>query len=128
MVIYEDMLHDGIWRNSNLHFEDGRLYANLTGTRWILLARNVKDYTIQYGFGTLIVDIVPRVWDYSKTLFRIIDDKIDISIISDTGDILQGWENSYENYLKAEKDYFTFERKVINRLNAQTQGYGEDIL
>ena len=128
MVIYEDMLHDGIWRNSNLHFEDGRLYANLTGTRWILLARNVKDYTIQYGFGTLLVDIVPRVWDYGKTLFRIIDDKIDISIISDTGDILQGWENSYENYLKAEKDYFTFERKVVNRLNAQTQGYGEDIL
>lgn len=128
MVIYEDMLHDGIWRNSNLHFEDGRLYANLTGTRWILLARNVKDYTIQYGFGTLIVDIVPRLWDYGKTLFRIIDDKIDISIISDTGDILQGWENSYENYLKAEKDYFAFERKVINRLNAQTQGYGEDIL
>ena len=128
MVIYEDMLHDGIWRNSNLHFEDGRLYANLTGTRWILLARNVKDYTIQYGFGTLIVDIVPRVWDYGKTLFRIIDDKIDISIISDTGDILQGWENSYENYLKAEKDYFTFERKVVNRLNAQTQGYGEDIV
>lgn len=128
MVIYEDMLHDGIWRNSNLHFEDGRLYANLTGTRWILLARNVKDYTIQYGFGTLLVDIVPRVWDYGKTLFRIIDDKIDISIISDTGDILQGWENSYENYLEAEKDYFTFERKVINRLNAQTQGYGEDIL
>lgn len=128
MVIYEDMLHDGIWRNSNLHFEDGRLYANLTGTRWILLARNVKDYTIQYGFGTLLVDIVPRVWDYGKTLFRIIDDKIDISIISDTGDILQGWENSYKNYLEAEKDYFTFERKVINRLNAQTQGYGEDIL
>ena len=128
MVIYEDMLHDGIWRNSNLHFEDGRLYANLTGTRWILLARNVKDYTIQYGFGTLLVDIVPRVWDYGKTLFRIIDDKIDISIISDAGDILQGWENSYKNYLEAEKDYFTFERKVINRLNAQTQGYGEDIL
>lgn len=128
MVIYEDMLHDGIWRNSNLHFEDGRLYANLTGTRWILLARNVKDYTIQYGFGTLLVDIVPRVWDYGKTLFRIIDDKIDISIISDTGDILQGWENSYKNYLEAEKDYFTFERKIINRLNAQTQGYGEDIL
>ena len=128
MVIYEDMLHDGIWRNSNLHFEDGRLYANLTGTRWILLARNVKDYTIQYGFGTLLVDIVPRVWDYGKTLFRIIDDKIDISIISDTGDILQGWENSYKNYLEAEKDYFTFERKVINRLNAHTQGYGEDIL
>lgn len=128
MVIYEDMLHDGIWRNSNLHFEDGRLYANLTGTRWILLARNVKDYTIQYGFGTLLVDIVPRVWDYGKTLFRIIDDKIDISIISDTGDILQGWGNSYKNYLEAEKDYFTFERKVINRLNAQTQGYGEDIL
>lgn len=128
MVIYEDMLHDGIWRNSNLHFEDGRLYANLTGTRWILLARNVKDYTIQYGFGTLIVDIVPRVWDSGKTLFRIIDDKIDISIISDTGDILQGWENSYKNYLEAEKDYFTFERKVINRLNAQTQGYGEDIV
>lgn len=128
MVIYEDMLHDGIWRNSNLHFEDGRLYANLTGTRWILLARNVKDYTIQYGFGTLLIDIVPRVWDYGKTLFRIIDDKIDISIISDTGDILQRWENSYENYLKAEKDYFTFERKVINRLNTQTQGYGEDVL
>lgn len=128
MVIYEDMLRDGIWRNSNLHFEDGRLYANLTGTRWILLARNVKDYTIQYGFGTLLVDIVPRVWDYGKTLFRIIDDKIDISIISDTGDILQGWKNSYKNYLEAEKDYFTFERKVINRLNAQTQGYGEDIL
>ena len=128
MVIYEDMLHDGIWRNSNLHFEDGRLYANLTGTRWILLARNVKDYTIQYGFGTLIVDIVPRVWDYGKTLFRIVDNKIEISIISDTGDILQGWENSYENYLEAEKDYFTFERKVTNRLNAQTQGYGEDIL
>lgn len=128
MVIYEDMLHDGIWRNSNLHFEDGRLYANLTGTRWILLARNVKDYTIQYGFGTLLVDIVPRVWDYGKTLFRIIDDKIDISIISDLGDILQGWENSYENYLEAEKDYFTFERKVVNRLNAQTQGYGEDIV
>ena len=128
MVIYEDMLHDGIWRNSNLHFEDGRLYANLTGTRWVLLARNVKDYTLQYGFGTLLVDIVPRVWDYGKTLFRIIDDKIDISIISDTGDILQGWENSYENYLKAEKDYFTFERKVVNRLNAKTQGYGEDIL
>lgn len=128
MVIYEDMLHDGIWRNSNLHFEDGRLYANLTGTRWILLARNVKDYTIQYGFGTLLVDIVPRVWDYGKTLFRIIDDKIEISIINDTGDILQGWENSYKNYLEAEKDYFTFERKVINRLNAQTQGYGEDIL
>lgn len=128
MVIYEDMLHDGIWRNSNLHFEDGRLYANLTGTRWILLARNVKDYTIQYGFGTLLVDIVPRVWDYGKTLFRIIDDKIEISIISDTGDILQGWENSYENYLKAEKDYFAFERKVVNRLNAQTQGFGEDIL
>ena len=128
MVIYEDMLHEGIWRNSNLHFKDGRLYANLTGTRWILLARNVKDYTIQYGFGTLIVDIVPRVWDYGKTLFRIVDDKIYISIISDTGDILQGWENSYENYLKAEKDYFTFERKVINRLNAQTQGYGEDTI
>ena len=128
MVIYEDMLHDGIWRNSNLHFEDGRLYANLSGTRWVLLARNVKDYTIQYGFGTLIVDIVPRLWDYGKTLFRIVDDKIDISIISDTGDILQGWKNSYENYLKAEKDYFAFERKVINRLNAQTQGYGEDIL
>lgn len=128
MVIYEDMLHDGIWRNSNLYFEDGRLYANLTGARWILLARNVKDYTIQYGFGTLLVDIVPRVWDYGKTLFRIIDDKIEISIISDTGDILQGWKNSYKNYLEAEKDYFTFERKVINRLNAQTQGYGEDIL
>lgn len=128
MVIYEDMLHDGIWRNSNLHLEDGRLYANLSGTRWIVLARNVKDYTIQYGFGTLLIDIVPRVWDYGKTLFRIVNNKIDISIISDTGDILQGWENSYENYLKAEKDYFTFERKVINRLNAQTQGYGEDIL
>lgn len=128
MVIYEDMLHDGIWRNSNLHFEDGRLYANLSGTRWIVLARNVENYTIQFGMGTLIVDIVPRVWDYGKTLFRIIDDKIDISIISDTGDILQGWENSYKNYLEAEKDYFTFERKVINRLNAQTQGYGEDIV
>ena len=128
MVIYEDMLHDGIWRNSNLYFEDGRLYANLSGTRWVLLARNVKDYTIQYGFGTLLVDIVPRVWDYGKTLFRIVNNKIDISIISDTGDILQGWENPYENYLKAEKDYFTFERKVINRLNAQTQGYGDNIL
>lgn len=123
MVIYEDMLHDGIWRNSNLHFEDGRLYANLTGSRWILLARNVKDYTIQYGFGTLLVDIVPRIWDYGKTLFRIVDNKIEISIISDTGDILQGWENSYKNYLEAEKDYFAFERKVTDRLNAQTQGY-----
>lgn len=40
MVKYDDMLRDGVWYNSNLYLEDGRLYANLSGTRWIVLARN----------------------------------------------------------------------------------------
>lgn len=123
MVIYEDMLKDGIWRNSNLHFEDGRLYANLSGARWVLLARNVKDYTIQYGMGTLIVDIVPHYANYEKSLFRIVDGAVDISLMTKDHDIQQGWTNPYENYLKAEDNYYAFERRVVNRLNAQTQGY-----
>ena len=128
MVIYEDMLHDGIWRNSNLHFEDGRLYANLSGTRWVLLARNVRNYTIQYGFGTLIVEIVPHYANYEKSLFRIVDGAIDISLMTKDNDIQQVWTNPYANYLKAEDNHFAFERKVLNRLNAQTQGFGEDIV
>ena len=123
MVIYEDMLHDGIWRNSNLHFEDGRLYANLSGTRWIVLARRVKNYTIQYGFGTLIVEIGNPVMDYEKSLFRIVDSGIDISLINADNDPYHFWTNPYKNYLDAEKNYSESEKEVTDRLNSQTQGY-----
>lgn len=128
MVIYEDMLHDGIWRNNNLHFEDGRLYANLSGARWIVLARNVKDYTIQHGMGTLIVDIdmtpiEPEPVNYGGTLFRLVGSVVDICIMDETQVVQQHWENPYVNYLDAEKNYSKSEQEVTNRLNAQTQGY-----
>lgn len=128
MVIYEDMLHDGIWRNSNLHFEDGRLYANLSGARWIVLARNVKNYTIQFGMGTLIVDIdmtpiEPEPVNYGGTLFRLLGHVVDICIMDETQVVQQHWENPYVNYLDAEKNYSKSEREVVERLNSQTQGY-----
>lgn len=123
MVIYEDMLHDGIWRNSNLYLEDGRLYANLSGSRWIVLARNVENYTIQFGMGTLIVTMKPIAMDGARTLFRIIDKKVSISIIDREDKISVFWENPYRNYLDAEKNYSKSEREVIDRLNSQTQGY-----
>lgn len=123
MVIYEDMLHDGIWRNSNLYLEDGRLYANLSGSRWIVLARNVENYTIQFGMGTLIVTMKPIAMDGARTLFRIIDKKVSISIIDREDKISDFWENPYRNYLDAEKNYSKSEREVIDRLNSQTQGY-----
>lgn len=123
MVKYEDMLRDGVWYNSNLHLEDGRLYANLSGTRWIVLARNVENYTIQFGMGTLIVTMKPIVMDGVRTLFRIIDKKVSISIIDREDEISDFWENPYRNYLDAEKNHFKSERKVVERLNAQTQGY-----
>lgn len=128
MIIYEDMLHDGIWRNSNLHFEDGRLYANLSGTRWVLLARRVKDYTIQHGMGTLFVDIDmtpinPEPINYGGTLFRITYDGVDICMINQSYVVQEHWVNPYKNYLDAEKNYSESEKEVVDRLNAQTQGY-----
>ena len=128
MVIYEDMLHDGIWRSSNLEFEDGCLYVNLSGTRWIILARKVKDYTIQHGMGTLIVDIdmtpiEPEPVNYGGTLFRLLGHKVDICIMDETQVVQQHWENPYVNYLDAEKNYSKSEREVVERLNSQTQGY-----
>lgn len=128
MVIYEDMLHDGIWRNSNLYLEDGRLYANLSGARWIILARKVKDYTIQHGMGTLIVDIdmtpiEPEPVNYGGTLFRLLDHVVDVCIMDETQVVQQHWENPYVNYLDAEKNYSKSEREVVDRLNSQTQGY-----
>lgn len=123
MVIYEDMLHDGIWRNSNLHFEDGRLYANLSGTRWIVLARRVDGYVIQHEKGTLAVMFEPSVMDGLGSLFRIVDSKISITIMDKEDEISDFWENPYRNYLDAEKNYSKSERKVVERLNSQTQGY-----
>ena len=128
MVIYEDMLHDGIWRNSNLHFEDGRLYANLSGTRWVLLARRVKDYTIQHGMGTLFVDIDitpinPEPINYGGTLFRITYDGVDICMVNQSMVVQEHWVNLYKNYLDAEKNYSESEKEVTDRLNSQTQGY-----
>lgn len=128
MVIYEDMLHDGIWLNSNLYLEDGCLYANLSGTRWIILARKVKDYTIQHGMGTLIVDIdmtpiEPEPVNYGGTLFRLLGHVVDICIMDETQVVQQHWENPYVNYLDAEKNYSKSEREVVERLNSQTQGY-----
>lgn len=112
MVKYEDMLRDGVWYNSNLYLEDGRLYANLSGTRWIVLARNVENYTMN-----------PIVMDGARTLFRIIDKKVSISIIDREDEIYDFWDNSYDEYLKSEVNYFKSERKVVERLNSQTQGY-----
>jgi hypothetical protein len=128
MVIYEDMLHDGIWRNSNLYLEDGRLYANLSGARWIVLARKVKDYTIQHGMGTLIVDIdmtpiEPEPVNYGGTLFRLSGRVVDICIMDETQVVQQHWENPYANYLDAEKNYSKSEREVVDRLNSQTMYY-----
>ena len=128
MVIYEDMLHDGIWRNSNLYLEDGRLYANLSGTEWVILARKVKDYTIQHGMGTLIVDIdmtpiESEPVNYGGTLFRLLGHVVDICIMNECQVVQQHWENPYVNYLDAEKNYSKSEREVVERLNSQTQGY-----
>ena len=117
------MLRDGVWYNSNLYLEDGRLYANLSGTRWIVLARNVENYTIQFGMGTLIVTMKPIVMDGARTLFRIIDKKVSISIIDREDEIYDFWDNSYDEYLKSEVNYFKSEREVLERLNSQTQGY-----
>lgn len=123
MVIYEDMLHDGIWRNSNLHLENGRLYANLSGHRWVILARNVEAYTIQYGMGTLIVKIKNPDMDYTKSLFRIVDSSIDINLINKDDEPYHFWTNPYKNYLDAEKTYSESERKLLDIMNSQTQGY-----
>lgn len=128
MVKYEDMLRDGVWYNSNLYLEDGRLYANLSGTRWIILARKVKDYTIQFGMGTLIVDIdmtpiEPEPVNYGGTLFRLLGHKVDICIMDEIQVVQQHWENPYVNYLDAEKNYSKSEREVTDRLNSQTHGY-----
>ena len=123
MVIYENMLHDGIWRNSNLHFEDGRLYANLTGTRWIVLARRVGGYIIQHEKGTLAVMFEPSVMDGLGSLFRIVDSTISITVLDNNDEISNFWTNPYQNYLDAEKNYSESERKVVDRLNSQTQGY-----
>ena len=123
MVIYEDMLHDGIWRNSNLYLEDGRLYANLSGTRWIVLARRVVGYVIQHEKGTLAVVFEPSVMYGLGSLFRIVDSKISITIMDKEDEISDFWENPYRNYLDAEKNYSKSEREVTDRLNSQTQGY-----
>ena len=123
MVIYEDMLHDGIWRSSNLEFEDGCLYANLSGNRWIVLARRVGGYVIQHEKGTLAVSFEPSVMDGLGSLFRIVDSKISITIIDKENEISDFWENPYVNYLDAEKNYSKSEREVVERLNSQTQGY-----
>lgn len=123
MVIYEDMLHDGIWRGSNLEFEDGCLYANLSGTRWIVLARNVGGYTIQHEKGTLAVMFEPHIIEKGGSLFRIVDGGVDICIMGENNVVQGNWVNSYRNYLDAEKNYSKSERKVIDRLNSQTQGY-----
>ena len=123
MVIYEDMLHDGIWRNSNLYLEDGRLYANLSGTEWIVLARNVKDYTIQHGMGTLFVDISMAHLDwanYGGTLFRLTYDGVDICMVDQGLVVQEHWVNNYQNYLNAEKNYSESEKEVVARLNSQT--------
>ena len=120
MVIYEDMLHDGIWRESNLYLEDGCLYANLSGTEWIVLARNVEAYDIHYEMGTLIVKFKPSVMDGFKSLFRIIDSTISINIIGNNNKISNFWTNPYKNYLDAEKSYLESEKKVVERLNSQT--------
>lgn len=125
MVIYEDMLHDGIWRNSNLYLEDGRLYANLSGTEWVVLARRVKYYTIQHGMGTLIVDIdmtpiEPDYVNYGGTLFRLLGHVVDICIMNEAQVVQQHWENPYVNYLDAKNNYSESERKVVDRLNSQT--------
>ena len=120
MVIYEDMLHDGIWRESNLYLEDGCLYANLSGTEWIVLARNVETYAIHYEMGTLIVKFKPSVMDGFKSLFRIIDSAISIAIICNNNKISNFWTNPYKNYLDVEKSYLESEKKVVERLNSQT--------
>lgn len=123
MVIYEDMLHDGIWRNDNLYLEYGRLYANLSGHRWIVLARGVEAYTIQYGMGTLIVKIKNSDMDYTKSLFRIVDGGIDINLINKNDESYHLWTNPYKNYLEAEKNYSELEKKVVDMLNSHTQEY-----
>ena len=123
MVIYEDMLHDGIWRNDNLYLEYGRLYANLSGHRWIVLARSAEAYTIQYEMGTLIVKIKNPDMDYTKSLFRIVDSGIDINLINKDDEPYHFWTNPYKNYLEAEKNYSESEKKVVDMLNSQTQGY-----
>lgn len=128
MVIYEHMLHDGIWRNSNLYLEDGRLYANLSGTEWVVLARRVKDYTIQHGMSTLIVDIdmtpiEPEPVNYGGTLFRLLGHVVDICIMNEAQVVQQHWENPYVNYLDAKNNYSESERKVVDRLNSQTMDH-----
>lgn len=123
MIRYDDMLHDGLWRESNLYLEDGCLYANLSGTEWIVLARNVNNYTIQYGFGTLIVDISMAHLDfvnYGGTLFRLVDGGVDICMMNEAQVVQENWVNPYKNYLDAEKNYSKSEKEVVARLNSQT--------
>lgn len=123
MVIYKDMLHHGIWYDDNLYLEDGRLYANLSGNEWVVLARSVEAYTIQYEMGTLIVKIKNPDMDYTKSLFRIVDSGIDINLINKDDEPYHFWTNPYKNYLEAEKNYSESEKKVVDMLNSQTQGY-----
>lgn len=120
MVIYEDMLHDGIWRNDNLYLEDGCLYANLSGTEWIVLARNVAGYINQQERGILLVIFEPTVMDGIRSLFRIVDSIISITVLDDNNKILNFWNNPYRNYMDAEKSYLDSEKKVVERLNSRT--------
>ena len=120
MVIYEDMLHDSLWRESNLYLEDGCLYANLSGTEWVVLARNIEAYAIHYEMGTLIVKFKPTVMDGLGSLFRIIDSTISITVLDNNDEVLNFWDNPYRNYMDAKKTYSKSEREVVDRLNSQT--------
>ena len=120
MVIYEDMLHDSLWRESNLYLEDGCLYANLSGTEWIVLARRVVGYAIKNKNGTLAVMFEPTVMDGLGSLFRIIDSTISITVLDNNDEVFNFWDNPYRNYMDAKKTYSKSEREVVDRLNSQT--------
>lgn len=121
MVIYENMINDERWYNANLHLEDRVLYANLTGTEWVVLARNVDSYSIDDMELEVIISPTP-LENYGFTLFSFIDQFVMVKLFTEDRSSIDAWTMTYAEYIRAKENYLDAERKVVERLNAQMRG------
>lgn len=122
MVIYENMINDERWYNANLYLEDRVLYANLTGAEWVVLARNAESYSIDDMELEVAINPTP-IENYGFTLFSFIDQFVMVELFTEDRSSIDAWTMTYAEYIRAKENYLDAERKVVERLNSQTQGY-----
>ena len=97
------------------------LYANLTGAEWVVLARNVDSYHIDYMDLKVIISPTPYE-NYGFTLFSFIEQFVMVELFTKDRSSIDAWTATCAEYIRAKENYLDVERKVIDRLNAQMRG------